>query len=49
MTRLLSQKAIQQADAANIENFALKQKFLAKLSDLESQIEEKDKEVSIVC
>ncbi|KAB7499117.1 Transcription initiation factor TFIID subunit 7 [Armadillidium nasatum] len=45
MTRLLSQKAIQQADAANIENFALKQKFLAKLSDLESQIEEKEKEI----
>lgn len=45
LTLLTSQRAAQEAEIANIENLALKQRFLCKLADIETHIREKEYEV----
>ena len=47
LTQLTSHRAAQEAEIANIENLALKQRFLSKLADIETQIREKEYEVSL--
>lgn len=47
LTHLTSQRAAQEAEIANIENLALKQRFLSKLADIETQIREKEYEVNL--
>ena len=42
---LMKQRTAQEAEIATIENFALKQRFLSKLADLETNIREKETEV----
>lgn len=46
LTHLTTQRAAQEAEIANIENLALKQRFLSKLADTETQIREKEYEAS---
>lgn len=46
LTMLTSQRAAQEAEIANIENLALKQRFVTKLADIETLIREKEYEVS---
>lgn len=48
MTSLTTQHAAQEAEIANIENLALKQRFLSKLADIETHIREKEYEVMAV-
>lgn len=48
MTSLTAQHAAQEAEIANIENLALKQRFLSKLADIETHIREKEYEVMAV-
>lgn len=45
LTHLTTQRAAQEAEIANIENLALKQRFLSKLADTETQIREKEYEI----
>ncbi|XP_068218343.1 transcription initiation factor TFIID subunit 7 isoform X2 [Palaemon carinicauda] len=46
LTVLTTQRAAQESEIANIENFALKQRFLSKLGDIEAQIREKEQEIN---
>lgn len=48
LTMLTTQRAAQEAEIANIENLALKQRFLSKLADTESRIREKEYEIDEV-
>ncbi|XP_050719281.1 transcription initiation factor TFIID subunit 7-like isoform X1 [Eriocheir sinensis] len=45
LTLLTQQRAAQEAEIANIENLALKQRFLSKLADIETHIREKEDEI----
>ncbi|XP_045132878.1 transcription initiation factor TFIID subunit 7-like isoform X1 [Portunus trituberculatus] len=45
LTHLTTQRAAQKAEIANIENLALKQRFLSELADIETQIREKEYEI----
>lgn len=47
LTLLTQQRAAQEAEIANIENLALKQRFLSKLADIETHIREKEDEVNL--
>ncbi|KAK7041535.1 transcription initiation factor TFIID subunit 7 [Halocaridina rubra] len=46
LTLLTTQRAAQEAEIATIENLALKQRFLAQLGDIETQIREKEYEIN---
>ncbi|XP_071535957.1 transcription initiation factor TFIID subunit 7 isoform X2 [Panulirus ornatus] len=48
LTMLKSQRSAQEQEIANIENLALKQRFLSKLADIETQIREKEYEIDDV-
>ncbi|XP_027214587.1 transcription initiation factor TFIID subunit 7 isoform X1 [Penaeus vannamei] len=48
LTMLTSQRAAQEAEIANIENLALKQRFVTKLADIETLIREKEYEINEV-